>query len=187
MFDPDNFVGTAHDYALFRPDTSHTLTRVPRPSQRHIALGFAIFLVVAGLVRFLNSRTHPAAELPGECGDSPNCASSADPRPGFHVDPIPLLQPAQQALESASRISNSLSRWRLISTNNQILHWEVRSRIFGFVDDVHAWIPAGATSLHLRAASRVGYWDLGQNRRHLQEFTDAWNEAHTENQSRSGR
>lgn len=92
--------------------------------------------------------------------------------------PIPLGTSPGHPLDDALDIGNTLPRWHLVSTNLQTIHWEVPSRLFGFVDDVHLWVQPGGSNLNLRAAARVGYWDLGQNRRHLERFQDAWRRAH---------
>jgi uncharacterized protein (DUF1499 family) len=68
-----------------------------------------------------------------------------------------------------------LPRWHLVSQTDTTLHFQVSSLIFGFVDDVTLEVDPTNNSLQLRSASRVGYSDLGQNRRHLEAFAERWN------------
>ena len=46
--------------------------------------------------------------------------------------------------------------------------------IFG---DVEFYLPAGDNAIHVRSASRVGYWDLGTNRRRVETIRRSFREA----------
>ena len=48
------------------------------------------------------------------------------------------------------------------------LYAEYASRLLGFVDDVEFYLPAGAQIIHVRSASRLGYSDLGVNRKRIE-------------------
>ena len=148
---------------------------VPSPSKRQIIVGITLTFAAFTLLRFLNRRTQPPENFRWECGDSPNCASSKDTRPDFLFTPLELKVSPADALERARTIARATPRWRLVSQTNSTLHFEVSSLIFGFVDDVTLEVDANARVLHLKSASRVGYSDLGQNRRRLQAFAEAWN------------
>jgi len=50
---------------------------------------------------------------------------------------------------------------------------EFRSRL-GFVDDVEFRIDEAAGVIHVRSASRTGYWDLGVNRRRVEAIREAF-------------
>jgi uncharacterized protein (DUF1499 family) len=50
---------------------------------------------------------------------------------------------------------------------------EFRSRL-GFVDDVEFRIDEAAGRIHVRSASRKGYWDLGVNRRRVETIREAF-------------
>jgi len=53
------------------------------------------------------------------------------------------------------------------------LRAEATSRIFRFVDDVAFQLVAEERLIHVRSASRVGYWDLGVNRRRVERLREA--------------
>jgi uncharacterized protein (DUF1499 family) len=40
----------------------------------------------------------------------------------------------------------------------------------GFVDDVEFYVDGSQKVIHLRSASRVGYWDLGVNRKRMESI-----------------
>lgn len=50
------------------------------------------------------------------------------------------------------------------------LHAEATSLVFRFVDDVDAILNAETGLIHIRSASRVGYSDLGVNRRRMEKL-----------------
>jgi len=50
------------------------------------------------------------------------------------------------------------------------LHVEFRSTLFRFVDDVEFVIDEPQGLIHIRSASRVGYSDLGANRKRMEKI-----------------
>jgi len=51
------------------------------------------------------------------------------------------------------------------------LHATFRSRIFGFVDDLEC--RQDGAVIQVRSASRLGWWDLGANRRRVERLREA--------------
>lgn len=116
------------------------------------------------------------------CPSSPNCVSSeADTGDARHHLP-PLRMPEQLALGAAmdavEAALRSQPRVRIVTRSDTFLHATDTSRLFRFVDDVHVRIDAGARMLHVRSASRVGYGDMGVNRKRatalMQALAAAW-------------
>ncbi len=50
------------------------------------------------------------------------------------------------------------------------MHAEFMSGVFKFVDDVHIVVDDSKKKIHIYSASRVGYWDLGANRRRVEKI-----------------
>lgn len=149
--------------------------RVPSPSKRQIIRAILVAAALIVAIRFLNQQTRPPQVFLWECGVSPNCACSKDPRPEFYIDPLPLRYSPAYALKQARSIATDTPwPWKLVSQTDTTLHFEVRSLVFGFIDDVTLEVDGPAKVLHLRSASRVGYSDLGQNRRRLKAFERVW-------------
>lgn len=149
--------------------------RVPSPSKRQIIRAIIVAAALLVAIRFFNHQTRPPQDFRWECGGSPNCACSKDPRPEFYIDPLPLRYDPAFALQRARSIATSHPwPWKLVSQTDTTLHFEVTSLVFGFVDDVTLEADGTAKVLHLRSASRVGYSDLGQNRRRLKAFERVW-------------
>ncbi|HAE22942.1 MAG TPA: DUF1499 domain-containing protein, partial [Spirochaetaceae bacterium] len=45
-----------------------------------------------------------------------------------------------------------------------------RSKLFRFVDDVEFYFPPALSLIHVKSASRVGYSDMGVNRKRVEDI-----------------
>ncbi|MEZ4865516.1 MAG: DUF1499 domain-containing protein [Caldilineaceae bacterium] len=110
------------------------------------------------------------------CPDSPNCVSTqSDPADQTHyIAPIAYTGSLAAAREQLLAIIADLPRTKVILTKENYLHTEFRSRIFRFVDDVEFYFDDEAKVIHFRSASRVGYGDLGVNRKRMEEIREKW-------------
>ena len=133
---------------------------------------FLIFLLLPGLSLFASAAGAGDADLP-PCPSSPNCVSSRDPDPSRRVDPIPFQRTAEEAREVLETVLRSLPRATIVASSGSRIRAEFRSRL-GFVDDVEFRIDEAAGVIHLRSASRTGYWDLGVNRRRVEAIRNAF-------------
>ena len=57
-----------------------------------------------------------------------------------------------------------------MEATDSYLRAEFKSRVFGFVDDVELQLRAAEEAIAVRSASRVGYSDLGVNRRRVESL-----------------
>jgi len=112
------------------------------------------------------------ADLP-PCPSSPNCVSSHDPDPARRVDPIPFAGTAAEAREGIETAVRSFPRAVVVDSSPGRIRAEFRS-LLGFVDDVEFQIDEAAGVIHVRSASRKGYWDLGVNRRRVGAIREAF-------------
>lgn len=115
------------------------------------------------------SAGEPSSGVPrslAPCPARPNCAST---RQEGGVEPLPYTS-RDRALERLRAVLAALPRTRLVSDEEGYLRAEVRSRLFGFVDDLEILLDETEKRIHLRSASRVGYSDMGVNRKRLQEI-----------------
>jgi uncharacterized protein (DUF1499 family) len=97
------------------------------------------------------------------CPNTPNCVNSQETGRSA-VAPLAFNDSAAAALARLKRIVAALPRTRIVASTDSYLHAEVKSRIFGFVDDVEFLVDPLASQVHVRSASRVGYSDFGVNR-----------------------
>ena len=104
------------------------------------------------------------------CPDSPNCVSSQAKDSRRRVDPIRFTGPSGSAWSRLRRVIEGMKRARITDGTDGYLHVEVRSAVFGFVDDVEFLMDAGGSRIDVRSASRTGHYDFGANRRRVEEI-----------------
>jgi uncharacterized protein (DUF1499 family) len=112
----------------------------------------------------------------GDCPRSPNCVSTVSTDPDHRMDPIPYRTSLKEAREKVITIVNKMKRTRIITSEDRYLHVEFRSAIFRFVDDVEFYFDEDEKMIHFRSASRLGYSDLGVNRKRMQRIRILFNE-----------
>jgi uncharacterized protein (DUF1499 family) len=63
---------------------------------------------------------------------------------------------------------------RVITETETYVHATFTSRVFRFVDDLEFYFVLDAPVIHVRSASRVGYSDLGVNRKRVEKIRKAF-------------
>ena len=104
------------------------------------------------------------------CPSSPNCVSSQSLDRKHAVEPLRYSGSRDDARQRMLAVLNSLERVRVVRSENDYVHAEFRSRIFRFVDDVELYFAEEDGLIHVRSASRVGYSDLGANRKRVEQI-----------------
>jgi uncharacterized protein (DUF1499 family) len=102
------------------------------------------------------------------CPPTPNCVGtleSGDQR----VEPLILAVKPEQAVEDLARALGALPRVKIAEQDDRYLRAEFTSLLMRFVDDVEFHVQKNG-NLAVRSASRVGYSDLGANRRRVEEL-----------------
>lgn len=106
------------------------------------------------------------------CPPSDNCVSS-DARDSLHaVAPFALRVPAKEAWPVVREAVAKLPRTRLVVATPTLLEAECRSAVFGFVDDLRLELRPREGTIAVRSASRLGYSDLGVNRRRVERLRE---------------
>lgn len=116
--------------------------------------------------------TRPNKFLP--CPDSPNCVSSLSDNKKQFIEPFDNKGRREEARQKLINILKSKKRVRLVKVETDFIHAEFRSFIFRFVDDVAFYFPSEETIIHVRSASRTGYYDFGANRRRVERLRSAF-------------
>jgi uncharacterized protein (DUF1499 family) len=105
------------------------------------------------------------------CPSSPNCVST-QAKGGYHaIPPIPYSGSREGVLDSLKAVIQKMKRSRITTESPDYLHAEFRTSL-GFVDDVEFYIDQEQHLIHMRSASRLGYWDFGVNRRRLEAIRE---------------
>ena len=126
------------------------------------------------LILMLMNHTHAAGApdaLP-PCPDTPNCVSSQSTDPEHYIAPVAFTGPAEQAMQRMQRVLSELPRSSSILQTGDYSHFEVRSLVFRFVDDIECLLDAENQVIHIRSASRTGHSDFGVNRRRVEHIRD---------------
>jgi uncharacterized protein (DUF1499 family) len=105
-----------------------------------------------------------------ECPDSPNCVSSQTAKKDHAVDPLSYNVSYGEAKQALLSIISSLPRTKIIADNDRYLHVTFTSRLMRFVDDVEFLFDDTNKQIHVRSASRVGYSDMGVNRKRIEDL-----------------
>ncbi len=112
-----------------------------------------------------------AADMPSTikpCPNKPNCVSSIDENSSHYIEPLSFSGDLDSAKISLLRAINALPRTKIIRENDNYLHVTFTSALFRFVDDVEFYFDEDRKIIHLRSASRAGYYDFGANRRRIE-------------------
>ncbi|MFW7377275.1 MAG: DUF1499 domain-containing protein [Oligoflexus sp.] len=105
------------------------------------------------------------------CPNRPNCVSSqVAPAAEHYIKPFPRQNPSDQAIEQIAKIIQALPRTKIVEREPHYLLAEFESLLFRYVDDVEFYISDDPASIHVRSASRLGYSDLGANRRRIEDI-----------------
>ena len=102
-----------------------------------------------------------------DCPSSPNCASSVAKSAKRQVAPFQLKPPFSKNWERLKNHVSAMDRTTVIKSSETHIHAECKSRVFGFIDDLQLQLNPETGRIDLRSASRIGYWDLGVNRRRI--------------------
>ncbi len=137
-----------------------------------------VLLALVGIL-FLLAKTSQAAEFKGGlidgklrvCPGSPNCVSSE----ASMINPIKLLNTEPKLAWSLFQQIITEQGGKIQSKSADYLSATFTTSVFGFTDDVEARLDLVSKVIHLRSASRVGYYDFGTNNRRLQSIIKAMN------------
>ena len=106
------------------------------------------------------------------CPKSPNCVSTQSTDAKQKIDPLVYTTSIEDARGRLLEIVRATPRTSLVAQEEDYLHVEFRSRLFGFTDDVEFWFDDENKAIHFRSASRKGYSDLGVNRKRMEQIRE---------------
>jgi uncharacterized protein (DUF1499 family) len=86
------------------------------------------------------------------------------------VAPLRLKGDPAAAWEGVRKIVIRLPRCEVVRSGDHYLHVILKSRVFGFVDDLELLWDPQSSRVAIRSASRTGYSDLGVNRRRVEDL-----------------
>jgi uncharacterized protein (DUF1499 family) len=120
------------------------------------------------------------------CGDRPNCVCSqfggdapADVSPHY-IRPLLFDGDPYDAMTRLIAVLLNLPSAHIVTQTRDYVHVEFERLVFGCIgllDDAEFLLDSQARVIHVRAAARLGYSDLGINRARIEELRVAFDEA----------
>lgn len=108
------------------------------------------------------------------CPDSPNCVSSQASDTSQRVASFAFEGAADEAWADLKAVILASPRTKITNSTNTYLHAEFRSAIIGYCDDLECVLDAASGEIHIRSASRLGYSDMGANRKRVEALRTAF-------------
>jgi uncharacterized protein (DUF1499 family) len=117
----------------------------------------------------------PVGHIDGKlypCPNSPNCISTQALDDNHRMAPISLYGSLKESKNRLLKIVKTLKRIKIISEEDNYVHIEVRTAVFKFIDDVEFFFDENAKVIHFRSRARLGYTDMGVNRKRMEMITN---------------
>ena len=156
------------------------------PNKAHMKTAFIILLtlIVAFIVMLFNfQKNSRAGEASGlvegrlsNCPNKPNCVCSEHKDDTSHyIDPI--IIPQNITFDNFSLLKNVIQDMggNVQVESDNYLAATFTSAIFKFVDDLEIRIDSTQEVIHIRSASRVGYSDMGVNKKRMELLKKLFN------------
>ena len=105
------------------------------------------------------------------CPNKPNCVSSLASDADHRVEPFALA--GEKGWAALRGVVAAMPRTKIVDERPGYLHAECTSRIFRFVDDLELQRSEAGDRVDVRSASRVGYGDMGVNRKRVESLREA--------------
>ncbi len=129
-------------------------------------------LILAGVPDNLGLKNQLLSPCPG----TPNCVSSQEKKSQHRIQPINFDGSLELAKQRLYRVINSMRGTRIITQEDVYWHVEFTTQLLRFIDDVEFYFDESQSLIHVRSASRQGYWDLGVNRRRVETIRSRFEE-----------
>ena len=103
------------------------------------------------------------------CPSSPNCVCS-DATDSHGIEPIVIAGNARMLWQRLQDYLAQQQGFTIKQVDDKYLRVEAKTRLLRFVDDVEFELRVEQGVIAVRSASRVGYSDLGANRRRVEKI-----------------
>lgn len=108
------------------------------------------------------------------CPTTSNCVCSQANDAAHHIGslqiPVEHLDSRELYMDQLATAVEATPGNAIIQLSDNYIHAECTSAIFRFVDDLELYVDWHRRELHFRSASRIGYADLGVNRRRVERI-----------------
>ena len=108
------------------------------------------------------------------CPKSPNCVSTQSMDVKHKMEPLSYSDTKEGAKKKIQEIIGTFKRTKLVTEEDNYLHFEFRTATFKFVDDVEFYFDDSAKLIHFRSAARLGWSDMGVNKKRMKRVTELY-------------
>ena len=105
-----------------------------------------------------------------ELSSKPNCVSSQAMSDSKKVSPLKYSGDLKEQMDKVVNIITGMAGVTVKQKSDNYLYAVFTTKIMRFKDDVEVYLDDESKLLHFRSASRVGYSDLGVNRKRYNAF-----------------
>lgn len=106
------------------------------------------------------------------CPDTPNCVSSLVDDESHRIEPLQFNDDPEVAFARLAQLLKGRKDTMIIEETDSYLRAELRTTLF--VDDAEFLLDRERRVIELRSASRLGYSDMGKNRKRMEEIRRAF-------------
>lgn len=146
-----------------------------------VLIVLAVILLVVGLFAtrsYLSRSSPPTLDLVAgklrPCPASPNCVSSEGADADHAIEPLPYRGDRTASEAAMVQALASLPRTEIKRRQGDYWHALQISGLFRFIDDIELRFDDAAGQIQVRSGSRVGYSDLGVNRKRVEALRKAY-------------
>ncbi len=129
---------------------------------------FLTNLVAYGTELIENPRATEGHLLP--CPPKVSCVVSLDKESQSYIAPIAYHTNINQAREILLKVLSVVPRTTVVETTDNYIKAQAKGKFLGSSDELEFYFPANKLVIELRSASRNSNFDLGVNRRRLEQI-----------------
>ncbi len=110
-----------------------------------------------------------------KCPSSPNCVCTIDAEVDKKkMDALSYSGSLADAKTALKELVAAMKNTQLQAEEADYLHFTFKTSLGGFIDDVEFEFDDANKKINFRSASRVGYSDMGANKRRMKKVGKAW-------------
>lgn len=102
----------------------------------------------------------------------PNCVSTQTNNEAKKVQPLSYNGDAKEYIAKVAKVISSMNGADIKQQTDNYVYAVFTTKIMHFKDDVEIYLDDESKTLNFRSASRVGYSDLGVNKKRYDAFVD---------------
>ncbi len=107
-----------------------------------------------------------------ELSKKPNCVSTQVEKASKKVSPVKYTADLNVQMDAVKAAISEMSGVHIKQKTDNYLYAVFTTKIMRFKDDVEVYLDDDSKILHFRSASRVGYSDLGVNKKRYEAFVE---------------